>query len=284
MLDIEVAGAVAPGAALAVYFAPNTARGFQDAFSTAIHDQLNKPRVLSIGWGSAETNWTPQSMENFDLLAREAGLLGITITVASGEIASMDGVGESQGHVDFPASCPHVLAAGGTRLAAANGAIHSETAWNGGVRGGATGGGYSRVFQRPAWQAAVVAQSGRGVPDVAGNADPETGYSILVDGHREVVGGTSAAAPLWAGLVILLNQKLNQRLGFINPSLYNLDRSSGFRDINLGSNGAYHATYGWDPVTGQGTPMGAQLLQALQGAGTRARPAKKEGTHALAAH
>lgn len=283
MLDIEMAGAVAPGVGIAVYFGPNTARGIQDAMSTAIHDQLNKPRVLSIGWGSPEINWSHQSMENFDQLAQEAGLLGITVCVASGQTISADGPTDAANYVDFPASCPHVLAAGGTRLMAANGAIDSETVWNGGVHAGATGGGFSKAFARPAWQAAVVAQSGRGVPDVAGNADPETGIEILVDGQREVVGGTAAAAPLWAGLVVLLNQKLNRRLGFINPALYNIDQSSGFRDINLGNNGLYSATFGWDPVTGHGTPMGAQLLQALQGAGTQSHTHKEERAHATTA-
>jgi len=264
MLDIELAGAVAQGAAIAVYFAPNTARGFQDAVSTAIHDQLNKPSVLSISWGSAEANWTPQSMENFDQVAQEAGLLGITITAACGDNGCCDGMTDGKNHVDFPASCPHVLAAGGTRLGAANGTVQGETVWNDGTHGGATGGGYSTVFPRPEWQAAVVTQSGRGVPDVAANADPETGYTILVDGHQEVVGGTSAAAPLWAGLIVLLNQKLNRRLGFVNPLFYAIDQASGFRDINLGNNGAYTASYGWDPCTGNGTPLGTQLLQALQ--------------------
>lgn len=264
MLDIEMAGCVAPGANIAVYFAPNTARGFQDAVSTAIHDQLNKPSVLSISWGSAEANWTQQSMENFDQVAQEAALLGITITAACGDNGCCDGMTDGKNHVDFPASCPHVLAAGGTRLVAANGAIQTETVWNDGTHGGATGGGYSNVFARPEWQAAVVTQSGRGVPDVAANADPETGYNVLIDGHHEVVGGTSAAAPLWAGLIVLLNQKLNRRLGFLNPFLYSIDQASGFRDINLGNNGSYTATYGWDPCTGNGSPLGTQLLQALQ--------------------
>jgi len=285
MLDIEMAGGVAPGASIAVYFAPNTARGFLDAFSTAIHDQLNKPRALSIGWGSSEINWSHQTMENFDQLAQEAGLLGITVCVAAGETVSADGAAETASSVDFPASCPHVLAAGGTRLMAANGAIDSETVWNDGIRGGATGGGFSKVFTRPAWQAAVVAQTGRGVPDVAGNADPETGFEILVDGHREVVGGTAAAAPLWASLVLLLNQKLNRRLGFVNPAFYNIAQASGFRYINLGNNGLHSATYGWDPVTGQGTPMGMQLLQALQGAATQVHSQKSsERIHAASAH
>jgi kumamolisin len=265
MLDIEVAGAVAPGASIAVYFAPNTERGFQDAVSTAIHDQLNKPAVLSIGWGNPEDHWTTQSLDNFDQVAQEAGLLGITIIAACGDNGSSDGINDSKNHVDFPASCPHVLAVGGTRLIVANGSIESETVWNDGPQGGATGGGFSTHFRRPNWQANAVHESGRGVPDVAGTAAPETGYRILVDGQQEVVGGTSAVAPLWAGLIVLLNQKLNRRLGFVNPELYNLDQAGGFRDITMGKNGAYTANHGWNPCCGQGSPIGGPLLQALQG-------------------
>jgi kumamolisin len=285
MLDIEVAGAVAPGVKLAVYFAPNTARGFQDALSTAIHDQLNKPSVLSISWGGPESGWSTQSMDNFSQVAQEAGLLGITVTVAAGDNGSSDGVTDGKNHVDFPASCPYVLACGGTHLASANGVITSETVWNDGAQGGATGGGYSTVFPRPAWQASDVTQSNRGVPDVAGDADPETGYNVLVDGQQMVVGGTSAVAPLWAGLVVLLNQKLNRRLGFVNPGLYGLDQHSDFRDITMGNNGAYSATFGWDACTGLGSPLGTQILQALQGQGAAAAThnQKTERSHASTA-
>ncbi len=283
MLDIEVAGSAAPGVTIAVYFAPNTSRGFQDALSMAIHDQLNKPCVLSISWGSAEVNWTTQSMENFDQVAQEAALLGITITVASGDNGSSDGVTDGKNHVDFPASSPHVLAAGGTRVTVANGAIDQETVWNDGAQGGATGGGFSSVFTRPAWQMAVASQTGRGVPDVAGNADPETGYNVLVDGQQFVVGGTSAVAPLWAGLIVLLNQKLNRRLGFVIPALYGPNESSDFRDITMGNNGAYSASYGWDPVTGLGSPKGAQMLQSLLSEAAPAHVQRKEGSHATAA-
>lgn len=283
MLDIEVAASIAPGLKIVVYFAPNTARGFQDALSTAIHDQLNKPGAVSIGWGNPESNWTPQSMENFTLVAQEAGLLGITITAATGDSGSSGGVADGKNHVDFPAACPYVLACGGTRLVAANGAISSETVWNNGAQGGATGGGYSTVFARPAWQASDVSQPSRGIPDVAGNADPETGYNILVDGHQMVVGGTSPVAPLWASLVLLLNQKLNRRLGFVNPSLYSLDQSSDFRGITMGNNGAYSAAFGWDPCTGLGSPLGTQLLQALQGTAAVAHAQKAERTHASTA-
>lgn len=264
MLDIEVAGAVAPVAQMVVYFAPNTTRGFQDALSTAIQDQLNKPSVISISWGGPESTWSTQSMTNFDQVAQEAALLGITITVACGDNGSNDGISDGKNHADFPASSPHVLACGGTSLVAANGAIQSETVWNDGAQGGATGGGFSTQFARPDWQANAVTDQWRGIPDVAGDANPDTGYNTLVDGQPGIVGGTSAVAPLWAGLIVLLNQKLNRRLGFVNPVLYNIHQTSGFHDITVGNNGAYKAQLGWDPCTGLGSPMGGALLSAMQ--------------------
>jgi kumamolisin len=232
----------------------------------AIHDQLNKPSAVSISWGGSESTWTPQSMQNFDQVAQEAGLLGITITVAAGDNGSSDGVNDGKNHVDFPASSPNVLATGGTSMTAANGAITQEVVWNDGAQGGATGGGYSAVFARPTYQSAVVSGTFRGVPDVAGDADPQTGYNILVDGQNMVVGGTSAVAPLWAGLVVLMNQKLGSRLGFLNPLLYPINPPNGFRDITQGNNGAYSAGPGWDPTTGKGTPMATQLIAALSAA------------------
>jgi kumamolisin len=284
MLDIEVAGAVAPGASIVVYFAPNTSRGFQDALSMAIHDQLRKPTVISISWGGPESGWTSQSMQNFDEVAQEAGLLGIAVTVAAGDNGSSDGVNDGQNHVDFPASSPHVLACGGTRLLAVNGSISSETVWNDGAQGGATGGGYSAVFMRPDWQAKDVQQPKRGVPDVAGDADPESGYDVLVDGQKMVVGGTSAVAPLWAGLIALLNQKLQTRIGFINPILYNIDQSTCFRDILSGNNGAFPAGPGWDAATGLGSPLGIQLIQGVQEVASQSQVNKESQTRSTASH
>ena len=270
LLDIEVVGAVAPGARIAVYFAPNTSLGFQDALTTAIHDSSNKPSVISISWGSAESTWTGQAMTAFDSAAQDAAALGVTICAASGDNGSSDGVNDGANHVDFPASSPHILACGGTSLKSANGAIQSETVWNDGAQGGAGGGGFSTQFPLPAWQASakIVAPSGggRGVPDVSGDADPQTGYSVLVDGESMVIGGTSAVAPLWSGLIALLNDKLGKPLGFIQPTLYGLPQSDGaFHDITSGSNGAFSAGPGWDAASGLGTPSGENLLQALSG-------------------
>ena len=270
LLDIEVAGAIAPGASIVVYFAPNTSQGFQDAISTAIHDATNNPSAVSISWGGPESTWTSQSTQTMDQLAQEAAALGVTITVAAGDNGSSDGVGDGDGsnNVDFPASSPNVLACGGTTLVSSNGAITSETVWNDGADGGATGGGFSTLFAQPTYQSSLASsypgQTGRGVPDVAGNADPDTGYNILVDGQQEVVGGTSAVAPLWAGLVALLNQQLNTRLGFLNTAIYALpEPGNGFNDITQGNNGAYSAGPGWDPCTGLGSPNGAALATLL---------------------
>jgi kumamolisin len=268
LLDIEVAGSVAPGADIVVYFTPNTSQGFQDALSTAIHDTTNNPSVISISWGGPESTWTNQLMTTFDQVAQEGAALGVTITVAAGDDGSSDGVEDGSDNVDFPSSSPNVLACGGTTLASANGAITSESVWNDGSDGGATGGGFSTVFAQPTYQSSLATsypdQTGRGVPDVAGDADPDTGYNILVDGEQGVIGGTSAVAPLWAGLIALLNEQLNTRLGFINPLIYALpEPNNGFNDITDGNNGSYSAGPGWDPCSGLGSPMGTTLATLL---------------------
>jgi kumamolisin len=267
LLDIEVAGAVAPGANIVVYFAPNTDQGFHDAMNTAIHDSTNNPSVVSISWGGPESSWTAQAMQAMDQVAQEAAALGVSITVASGDNGSSDGVSDGSNNVDFPASSPNVLACGGTSLVATSTTpptIASETVWNDGAQGGAGGGGFSVQFPQPTYQSALAGsypgQTGRGVPDVSGDADPYTGYNTLVDGQAGVVGGTSAVAPLWAGLIALLNQQLNTRLGFLNPQLYALPApNNGFNDITQGNNGTYSAGPGWDPCTGLGSPIGTTL-------------------------
>ena len=264
LLDIEVAGGVAPGANIVVYFTANTDQGFQDALSTAIHDTTNNPSAISISWGAPEADWTSQFIQSFDQVAQEAAALGVTITVAAGDDGSSDGDNDGSDHVDFPASSPHVLGCGGTTLESSNGAITSETVWNDGADGGATGGGYSTSFAQPSYQSANTGQTGRGVPDVAGDADPNSGYNILVDGEQIVVGGTSAVAPLWAGLIALLNQQLNTRLGFINPTIYALpEPNNGFNDITQGNNGTFSAGPGWDATTGLGSPIGTTLATLL---------------------
>lgn len=263
LLDIEVAAALAPGAQVIVYFAPNTDAGFLDAVVRAAH-ATPAPAAISISWGAPEEAWTAQARAAMDDACADAAALGVTVTAAAGDDGSTDRVRDGLNHVDFPASSPHVLACGGTSLRAdANtGAVTSETVWNNGAGRGATGGGVSTAFPKPAWQAGV---SGRGVPDVAAVADPATGYRIRVDGQDMVIGGTSAVAPLWAALAARLAQGTGRPTGLLQPWLYGLDGSTGaFRDITVGNNGAYSAATGWDPCTGLGVPVGAALLAALK--------------------
>jgi kumamolisin len=270
MLDIEVSGAVAPGATIVVYFAPNSDQGFVDAISTAAHDTVNKPSVISISWGGPEESWTQQAADAMLQAVTDAAAMGVTVTAAAGDGGSDDGVGDGQLHVDLPAVLPPVLACGGTRLNTSHGAITSEVVWNElASNRGATGGGVSTIFPIPDYQASAKVPlqpatqfAGRGVPDVSGDADPVTGYQVRVDGRNLVIGGTSAVAPLWAGLVALFNQSLGRPLGFVQPALYQIG-SSAFRDITSGNNGHYSAGPGWDACTGLGSPNGAALLKAL---------------------
>ncbi|WP_198117302.1 S53 family peptidase [Massilia rhizosphaerae] len=279
MLDIEVAGAVAPKAHIAVYFAPNSEQGFVDAIAAAVHDDVHKPSVISISWGAPESDWTEQGLAAMNQAFESAAALGVTVCCAAGDAGSGDqnpdnGTPDGRAHADFPASSPYVLGCGGTRLTADGGTIAAETVWNDDPASSATGGGVSDVFDLPAWQTdAGVPKSvnpgarvGRGVPDVAGNASPATGYRVRVDFMTYTIGGTSAVSPLWAGLVALLNQKLAQPVGWLNPLLYGpLVGSGAMRDITSGDNGGYAAGAGWDACTGWGAPVGTKLLAALEG-------------------
>jgi kumamolisin len=270
MLDIEVVGSIVPAANIAVYFAPNTDAGFHDAVTTAIHDTKNKPSVISISWGGSESTWTAQAMTVMDDAFQAAAAMGVTVCVASGDSGSTDGISDGNDHVDFPASSPYVLGCGGTSLRANQTAITSEVVWNDGANGGASGGGISSFFPTPGWQMGKtathrggesIALTKRGVPDVAADADPATGYKVRIDGIDTVIGGTSAVAPLWAGLIARINQSSGAPAGFLNPMLYS--KPQGLRDIISGTNGDFEAAKGWDACTGLGTPNGAALPGAI---------------------
>ncbi len=267
-LDIQVAAGNAPGALIAVYFAPNTDAGFADAISQAVHDSLHEPGVLSISWGSAETNWTAQAVSAMNNALNDAISLGVSVFVAAGDNLATDGVNDGAVHVDFPAASPYAIGCGGTNLIASGDGIAAETVWNDGDSG--TGGGISTLATVPGFQQGVMLPanastggSGRGVPDVCGNAAPGTGYAIVVNGATQVVGGTSAVAPLWAGLIARINAATGQKAGFFLPKLYaaptTLNDITQGNNMPTGSTLGYNAGPGWDACTGLGSPNGARL-------------------------
>jgi len=268
-----------------VYFAPNNGdQGFVDAISDAAHASP-APIAISISWGQSEDSWTSQGLTAMNQAMSDAAALGITVCVAAGDNGSSDGVNDGQVHVDFPASSPYALGCGGTKLIAdpATGQVSSEVVWNElASKEGAGGGGVSDQFPLPSWQAsagvparasaqpgAAAGAGGRGVPDVAGNADPVTGYQIYQGGKAQVVGGTSAVAPLWSALIARLAEATGQRFGLLQPLLYaGVSPGTdvpGFRDITSGNNGAYSAGPGWDACSGLGSPDGTALLGQLPG-------------------
>ena len=276
MLDIEVAAGIAPDATIVVYFAGNTDKAFLDAISAAIHDSTYNPSVISISWGSAEGSaggWTASSLNAFNQAFQAAATLGITVCAAAGDNGSNDNVNDGKVHVDFPASSPYVLACGGTLLSSNNGTVTSEVVWHE-SDGGATGGGVSDVFPLPSYQQGVkvdkslnTGKTGRGLPDLAGDADPNSGYIIQVDGKTMQIGGTSAVAPMMAGLLALINERLSKQVGFIHPKLY--ANPGVCRDITQGDNittstrQGYEAHDSWDACSGNGVPDGTKLMTAL---------------------
>ena len=279
MLDMCVVGSVAPGAKIFMYFTEFTNQGWVNALHDAIADN-NQISVISISYGNPEKDpnsaWTSMGVQVVNQAMQAATAKGITICCASGDDGSSDGAARGS-EVDFPASSPFVMGVGGTKLVASNSGtpqITSETVWNELMQDeGAGGGGISAMFTKPSYQDGVSVppsanpphRIGRGVPDVCAVADPVTGVVIMhIDGqHLEPIGGTSAAAPLWASLIARLNQGLNARCGFLNQLLYTKFPTGVLHDITVGNNGAYSAGPGWDACTGLGSPDGQKLLKAL---------------------
>lgn len=275
-MDIELVGAFAPGAHIVVYFAANSEQGIYHALTTALADRKHRPSVLSLSWGEPEPSVSPKYAALIDGVLKYLANVGVTVCVSSGDFGAYNGsLGKPS--VNFPASSPYALGCGGTTLKVSGSKIDAEVVWNSvfdGMRG-ATGGGVSRMFPRPYWQhdfevpPPLSKNGGRGVPDVAGVADPHTGCRIVVGGVDSVSAGTSAVAPLWAALVARLNHAIRAPSGYLNSLLYKLARlpkeHETFRPITHGENGAYHAGPGWNACTGLGSPLGDRLLEALDG-------------------
>jgi kumamolisin len=260
MSDLCVTTLLLPKCRLRCVIAPNTTQGFADAIRRS---RTSGCTVMSISWGGPENTWSEPDKVTMDTELSAARESGITILVAAGDNGASDG--EAGINVDYPASSPHVVGCGGTRLRIVNG-VTAETVWNDGTTGGATGGGISSVYLRKPWQPAKGLPGGakhRCVPDVAGNADPDTGYNVRIDGGDYVIGGTSLVAPMWAALVARINQNLGKNVGFFQPALY-AAKGKGMRDITVGNNGLYVARVGYDCCTGMGVPDGVALQNLLK--------------------
>ncbi len=262
-LDIEVAGA-------SYYAATGKAATIRVYWSQSIDTAVQKAAadgcdVCSISWGADEAVWGGGAVEEMESVAEAATTAGMVVFGAAGDNDSSDG-GPTPANVDAPASCPHVVACGGTKKTAT-----TETVWNdnpGQTNGEGTGGGYSTVFPVQSFQigappAPANSQSGAGrmVPDVAADADPATGYTVYVHGATTVVSGTSAVAPLYAGLFASFGKKL----GFVTPRLW--QNQGAFRDITQGSNGMYDAGPGPDACSGIGSPIGTKIAALFVAAG-----------------
>lgn len=277
--DVQTAGAIAPRARIVVYFAPNTHRGFFEAISEAVHDPHACNTVISISWGQAEVHWRKRMMSALNRALLEAAALGVTVCCSSGDFGAFADQHDRDPHVNFPGSSPYALACGGTTLHGERDRIHMERVWNNHT--GASGGGVSGIFELPAWQRDFRVPKtwkgfvGRGVPDVGANADPLTGYRVYLHGKWGVGAGTSAASPLWAGLVARVNQDRSHPVGLIAPFMYEkfrrLLRSKAMVLITKGSNGLYRARNGWDCCTGLGTPRGVKLSKEM----TRPRASRR---------
>jgi kumamolisin len=280
-MDIELLAALAPGARVIVYFAPPDEQGIYLALHRAIYSKEYAPDVLSISWGEPETALSKEYMHAVDHLLLAAAHLGITVCASSGDAGALNHSPDKLPAVNFPAGSPHCVACGGTTPEFITGAggvtgIAREVVWNSTHHHlqGATGGGVSRVFPLPEWQAHAEVPTGptgfagRGVPDVAGPADPRSGCELLIYGLPFASAGTSAVAPLWAALIACGNRLAGRRLGHVHSHLYTIghQRLPGLRPVSEGSNGGYTARAGWNACTGYGTPTGISLLQHLAAA------------------
>ena len=281
-MDIELAGALAPGAELVVYMAPATEEGIYKALNAAAHDEEPRIDVISMSWGEPEPYVSDAHMAAITQVLEYAVQRGITVCASSGDFGAYDDPETKALSVNFPASSPLVLACGGSTVLRWTSEIEKEIAWNCGPHGmhAASGGGVSERFTLPEWQntwkipLSPAGTPGRGVPDVAGAADPHNGCAILVGGKICSSFGTSAVAPLWAALVARCNQALGARCGHVNEALYEIARSEqlAFRTVTEGDNGFYKASDGWNPCTGLGTPRGRRLLELLRNSRGIARP------------
>lgn len=249
MLDVEVVAAVAPAAKIRVYFASNTDADFLAAITQAVVDC----DVVSISWGGPDSSWDEATVTAFSKAFAGARAKSVPVFAAAGDSGSTDGTKSNV--TDYPASDPNVIGCGGTKLSVnSSGQRIAEVVWDDNARTSATGGGVSTLFP------------GRHVPDIAGNADPSTGYTVVVDGQTGVIGGTSAVAPLMAASYAVMKQLYGASFDFLNLVATN---PTALYDVLQGSNGGFRAGPGRDDVSGYGVPDFGKLLASLKaGTGT----------------
>jgi len=308
--DIDIVASIASGAEIVVYFGDPSEAGFNATMSAAVSPGPGRkiPSVIACSWSGAEKNWSMAGVRTMNQTLADAAAKRITVLVASGDHGSDCKVGDGAAHVNYPASDPGVTACGGTHTTLLP---LSHGTWNDGGRrpshkhaAGATGGGVSDLtFPNqagvPAWQKKAKipksvndSHSGRGVPDIAGQASGYSGYIIQLYGQPTTkvidpssgfpfgpIGGTSSVAPLYAGLIAVINKRLGQQVGFLNPTLYHLAANPAsvnvFTNINDGKNNqwsagaadaahSYSSGPGWDGCTGLGVINGHRLLAQLE--------------------
>jgi kumamolisin len=279
MLDIWCTGAVAPSAKIVMYFAPNTFQGFIDTIITPTNDTTNNPSVISVSWGTTDTNWSSGNRASFESALQAAAIKGITVLVAIGDYGTKAVSSAVYGTVQYPGTSPYVISCGGSVMTVNDDwSIASERAWGGSLDGGyAGGGGVSTIFSIPVWQnnrsyssktyaGTVSTLTTRGVPDLAGHAVGYSFYYYSSNTFGAGFVGTSAVAPLFAGLIARINSLSGTRVGFVNAALYNA-QSTAFNDITTGNNtlssgtSGFQATSSWDACTGLGSPIGTEIYK-----------------------
>jgi kumamolisin len=271
-LDLQVLAGLLPKARIVVYFAGNTADSLTGAIHQAVFDDVHRPQVISVSWGSAEKFWPATGRDAMQAVLADAIRLRVSVVFAAGDELATSGLTDGKAHVWFPASSPYAIGCGGTvpTLAPGGASIASEAVWHAAFSG--TGGGISDVFPVPAYQSALALPASqndgavrRGVPDVACAAAAAPGYRIVIGGRETVKDGTSAATPLWAALIAMAAAARGEPIGFLNTALY--ANPGAFREITRGDNRVrntgYDAGPGWNACTGLGVPKGADIIAAL---------------------
>ncbi len=288
-LDIEIVAAMAPAASQIVYEGPNSTQGVNDTYNKIVTD--NKAQITTISWGECETQSGAAELQTLDGIFKQGAAQGISLFAASGDSGAYD-CNDSNLAVDSPASDPYIIGVGGTNLQTSGGAYGSESVWSNPTdtqrspKGAGGGGGISGTFAQPSWQVGPgvknqYSNGNREVPDVSADADPATGYAVYCTVSAAgcpptgnvTVGGTSAAAPLWAGSMAMINNYLQSQnkpvAGFVSPKLYALANSQQqyppFHDVTSGNNLYYPATAGYDEGSGIGSPDIYNIARDLAG-------------------